>query len=280
MNIPIKHHYLPRFYINNWNNSRGLVTVFFKDERVIEVSSRDICFEKNLYTRREGNVEIESEFFSEIDAKAAQSIKVALDQGISGLEVSHREHIAHFIDTLQPRSPELLNPIKAFGEEKRQEYQSWERMKFDDKGESHRETTLKDKFCDTPYLLKLHSKGEDYERILNSHWFIFDNTTNKDFLTCDSPHLIFSLKGPDRIFKLPDEYLMTLPLTPKKILIISSLKSAIRSHIGNAKEFIVNNNEGIIKSANNIIIANNKEAERFIFRIRKSLSSETSNDGG
>lgn len=214
-----------------------------------------------------GNVEIETEFFSVMDAKAAQALKVALEFGISHLQVSQREHIANFIDTLQSRSPELLNPIKEFGEEQRVEYQAWAKKNFEEKNEYHRENTQKDRFCDTPYLLKLHSKGEDYERILNSHWYIFENKTSKDCLTCDSPHIIYSLKGPDRIYRLPEEFLMTLPLTPKKILIISSIKSAIRSHIGNEKQFIANTNEDIIGSSQNIVIANNKEAERYIFRI-------------
>ncbi len=69
MNTPIKHHYLPRFYINNWNNQKGLVTVFFKDRRVLVVSSKNICFEKNLYTRREGNVEIEKGFLLKLMVK-------------------------------------------------------------------------------------------------------------------------------------------------------------------------------------------------------------------
>ena len=87
MSKPKKHHFLPRFYINYWSNSKGLVTIFLKDgtSRVIEVSSKDICFEKNLYTRREGRVDVETIFFGEIDGNASQALRTLNESAIGKL---------------------------------------------------------------------------------------------------------------------------------------------------------------------------------------------------
>ncbi|WP_339922679.1 DUF4238 domain-containing protein [uncultured Cyclobacterium sp.] len=267
MSKPKKHHFLPRFYVNYWSNSKGLVTIFLKDgtSRVIEVSSKDICFEKNLYTRREGRVDVETIFFGEIDGNASRALRTLNKSGIGNFPPKEKGYFSRFISTLHSRSPEFIQEIRNFNEQGRLRGEKWAEKVFSETGEDIRGKFKKEIYCDSPAVMAYHSGGKDYEIILNSHWEIIENSSNKDFITCDFPLQIIALDGSDTFgYELPREFIMTLPISPLKILLITSNKNMVKRFVGNLKGFVVRINKETIDSANDLVIAKDKEAEKFI----------------
>ncbi len=48
--MTVKEHYVPRFYLTHFANSKGRITVYdFNKKRLFLASSKDLCFKNNLY---------------------------------------------------------------------------------------------------------------------------------------------------------------------------------------------------------------------------------------
>jgi hypothetical protein len=262
-----KHHFLPRFYINNWNKPNGLVTIFLKENppRSFEVLSKDICFDKNLYTKSRGRLDVETDFLSQVDGNAAIVMKKIIENGIDSLDINDREQFAIFINTLHPRSPEFVKDFRDFNEVKRIEGAKWAEKVFQENGEDLRAGFVKQIYDDTPFLIELNAKDENYETILNSNWEIVSNATKNDFLTSDFPLVIFDYSINKFLgSKLPEKFLMILPISPEKLFTVSNEKYRVSSITSNLKDFITKTNDVIINSAKKIIISRDKSAEYFI----------------
>ena len=257
MSKPKRHHFIPKFYINNWNNSKGLVIIYLKGTtpRTLEVQSKDICFEKNLYTKRKGRVDIEVNFFGYIDGNASRVIKILLDTGIDSLDRTNKEHFSLFINTLHARSSEFIKMLRDFN------------LKRLQKNIQLPLEIMQDNYDDSPSYIEYHAKGKDYNKIVESHWHIFENTTEHDFITSDFPLNVYELGGPDKHgVELPDEFLMTLPISPKKVLIVTNNKDKIKLFIKSPNDFIRKINEATISRANEIIISLDRNSEEFILK--------------
>lgn len=261
-----RHHYLPKFYIDYWNNENDLVIIFFKDgsSRVLEVSSKDICFKKNLYTRRNSVVDVETVFFEKIDGNASQACRTINEKGLNMLSSAEKEYLAVFINTLHSRSPELINEMRVYNEQRRQDGEKWAELKFNETGEDIRDNFKKEKYCDSPALLEYFSKGKDYLTLFRARWHIFENTSQNNFITCDFPLHIIRVGGPNKHgIELPDEFIMTLPLSPSKLLIITNKESLLETFIG-MDDFVIKVNQVTIGSARELIISKDKRPEKFV----------------
>ncbi len=86
MSIPIKHHFLPEFYMRSWADLTGQVVAYGRPYKDVEVKRRypsEIGFKKELYSiksrtdpaRRQ---EIESKFMAFVDNQASDALEFLL----------------------------------------------------------------------------------------------------------------------------------------------------------------------------------------------------------
>ncbi len=269
MNKPKKHHFVPKFYIDNWNNKNGLVRIYLKGnpKTTVEVSSKDICFETNLYTKRGGRVEVEINFFGRVDGNASKVLKVLLEQGINSLDQPSKEAFALFVNTLHGRNPEFLTMVRDFNERMRKKGENVANKIYEEGGEDTRKTFAKPDFCDSPFLIEYDAKGKDFDTIVNAHWEIFENNTDRDFITSDFPLSLFPLGGPDKHgVELPDEFLLALPLSPRKLLLVADNENKIELFTQNPRKFVAMMNDFAIARAANIIISNHRTPDEYIMK--------------
>jgi hypothetical protein len=121
MNEPIKHHFVPSFYLANWCEGDGMVPWFMRgaDGAIYEGRGKpdQIAFEKRLYSYErvpeEQRQAVEKRFFSaEVDNRAAPILSKLLDGGVDDLIAEERIYWTRFLIAARLRVPELVNDLK------------------------------------------------------------------------------------------------------------------------------------------------------------------------
>lgn len=261
---PVKHHYIPIFYLKRWISLSNKVCVFLKNkpEVFFEAHPKDICFEKNLYTLRGNRQFIEYDFFWNIDNNAAVAINILLNNGTLSLDSKLKENISLFLLTLNLRSPlsiwefrnysKIQNALKEYKE-------TGDRISPFLKIPDLKNTPIDD----SPYSILIHYKNDvELEKIINARWILINNYTKHQFLTCDNPLHIISFSGEKlNSYALPKIFSMTIPLSPQKMLLITNTRDS--------DEFIERKINKNIRNVNDVIIS---RAKKFI--ISKSFSSK------
>lgn len=123
MTNQMDHHYIPQFFLKNWENNKKIYR-YFKNIKgqIIEdrKPSQSIGFKINLYTLNKGTFLpihdaqiIETEFFKKLDSDCALIlVKMMTDNGINTLNNEERITWAKFIHALMERIPKEIDNKK------------------------------------------------------------------------------------------------------------------------------------------------------------------------
>jgi hypothetical protein len=122
MNEPIRHHYVPVFYLRKWTGPDGRLFRYHRPHQVTVVSRlrpEHTGFEEQLYSLSGSNNEqmIETDFFSPVDNAAAPILERLISHGPGELDSQARSHWTRFIMSLQLRSPQSLAEVKEFSDQ-------------------------------------------------------------------------------------------------------------------------------------------------------------------
>jgi len=118
MNQPLKHHYLPVFYLRRWVGEDGRLVRYHRppgrpDGKVVtsRVSPDYTGFGEQLYTLHGASAPqmIETDFFSPVDNAAAPILDHLIAHGPASLDKTQRWYLARFVHSLQLRGP-ILSP--------------------------------------------------------------------------------------------------------------------------------------------------------------------------
>jgi len=125
MSKPIRQHFIPRSYLNNFgtsNDGKNFIGAKNKEsEKIINVSTKDICVEKNLYTLPEvegqNKFAIEHFYGDNIDGKFPKVYKILTDRNINDIDLETKELIISVALSLYFRTPKFLNQENRIFEE-------------------------------------------------------------------------------------------------------------------------------------------------------------------
>lgn len=121
MSDPVKHHFVPVFYLSKWADQDGYVTATRRasDGGLVthRVKPKETAFEKNLYALEKVAPEhrqvIEKNFFAnEIDDRAAPLHARLLAGEIGRFSQSDRDAWTHFIMAQRLRVPEIVKDLR------------------------------------------------------------------------------------------------------------------------------------------------------------------------
>jgi hypothetical protein len=118
MSEPIKHHYLPVFYLRRWTGSDGRLFRYYRPHKevvVSPVSPEHTGFEKGLYAL-DGAARaqmIETDFFSPVDNAAAPILEHLINRGPGDLSGEQRGLWTRFVMSLQLRNPHSITEIRS-----------------------------------------------------------------------------------------------------------------------------------------------------------------------
>jgi hypothetical protein len=221
-------HYIPQFFLRQWCDTRGNVTVYARrNGRVVTSPQRPkgTAFEENLYSLEGIEPErrhiIEAQFMTRIDTPAAEIVRKILSGGFANLTVSERSDFARFLLSLRARHPDAIALVREKGPE---HLTAALALNPDDyvsvKSPSSPATLVEWVQQHAPPLIQnfgianlpgLIANDEVGERVFRMNWWVHDvSAANTDLLLGDRPCL---LEGD----AVAGDCLITLPLSPKML---------------------------------------------------------------
>ncbi len=123
-NEPIKQHYIPRSYLKNFG-IEGKKGNYFVDAYKLEddvlleqISTKDICFKKNLYTIPNADIDrkydLEHHYAEHVDSEFPKIYKLLVDESVLLLTPNQKRQILYVCLSLYFRTPRFLNHQNAF----------------------------------------------------------------------------------------------------------------------------------------------------------------------
>ena len=245
MNKPIKHHYIPQFYLKRWLNSDGILYVYMRGKieplKIPEKSLLNFCQENHLYSipslAPEDSEVIETKWFAPLDGDAAIIIEKFNKGKVENLTSVERSNWFYFCSNLYYRSPRGMKDIA-------QKIHA-----------NHMSLGLKNKEEMAALMLpKLTNLDESGRFFINWNWFIED--TEEEFLIGDRLPT-FNLNVNNQLFTY-------LAINPRKIF-YASYKSDQKFYDRNRREY----NKYIVTNAERFVFANSRNNEEFILKYLK-----------
>lgn len=232
-----------------------------------KVSTKDICLEENLYTRRQGNIDVEDKFFAELDAKASKALTGIITLGVNKITPEERKDFARFVNTLHFRHPDFIKEMREYNETCRQRGVEWADKVYLQTGEDIRHSFKKEKYDDSPAVMQYHA-DDGLETTLNAHWDLLSNNSSFELLTGDFPLQLEHISGPPTHgLCLPEKFLLLLPLNPRDILLISNEATVLKKIKSMPmRELVKRVNLKTVKQSRNIIISRSRSSEGFILK--------------
>ena len=123
MSKPVHQHFIPKSYLNNFainDGDKNFISAKNKEnEKLITVSTREICVEKNLYTlpKSENKFAIEHFYADNIDGKFPEVYKILTDKSINKIDFETKVNIISVALSLYFRTPKFLNQENKIFEE-------------------------------------------------------------------------------------------------------------------------------------------------------------------
>ncbi|MBW3522889.1 DUF4238 domain-containing protein [Chryseobacterium sp. NKUCC03_KSP] len=123
MSKPIHQHFIPKSYLNNFavnDNNKNFISAKNSDNnKIITVSTRDICVGKNLYTlpSDDNKFAIEHFYADHIDSKFPELYKILTDSKIIEIDSKTKTDIIATVLSLYFRTPKFLNQENKIFEE-------------------------------------------------------------------------------------------------------------------------------------------------------------------
>lgn len=121
MNEPIRHHFVPVFYLSNWCESDGMVPFSMREDdgSILQrrVSPTATAFENRLYSYEKvpekQRQAVEKQFFAaEVDDKAAPVMQKIVAGEIGNLSPEERTDWTRFLIAARLRVPEIVHDLK------------------------------------------------------------------------------------------------------------------------------------------------------------------------
>lgn len=248
-NGPIKQHYIPRSYLKNFGVEGKKGNYFvdayrLEDDLLLEqISTKSICFEKNLYTIPNAEIDrkydLEHHYAEHVDSEFPKIYKLLTDESVKVLIPEQKRQILYVCLSLYFRTPRFLNHQNAFTD------QILDRMllyankngdvKFTFEEEKH-EFNIKDldkvryEFKERnriKFLVQHLEKWKEfvdfkYDCTINVHRI---NDKNAPLITCDNPVSIRGMKttrfeglfNPNSVITLPLDTRYYLEIFPNSI---------------------------------------------------------------
>lgn len=246
MNNPVRHHYIPQFYLKRWLNSEGILYVYMRGRKEpIELHEKGLinfCQENHLYSipsiAPNDPAKIEKEWAVPIDTQAAGVIDKFDNGKVENLTDAERLSWANFCATLWYRSPKGLkyisqktvkNPISCFLSDVRKQ--------------------------DLPaYTLPKLNYLESENIFTGLNWFV--STTEDELLIGDTL--------PTFNMDVDSQWYVYLPICPNKIFYVA-INNPPPFNDKNRQEF----NKWIVQNAERFVFANSRKNKEFILKYFK-----------
>lgn len=123
MSKPVHQHFIPKSYLNNFaisEDDKNFISAKDRDkDKVITVSTRDICVDKNLYTlpQNENKFAIEHFYADNIDGKFPEVYKMLIEKTTNDIDIQTKVNIISVALSLYFRTPKFLNQENRIFEE-------------------------------------------------------------------------------------------------------------------------------------------------------------------
>lgn len=285
MSTPIKHHYLPEFYLRRWIGSDGKLTEFRRPHRNLVERRKhpaETGFERELYsikTRDDAAArqELETGFLRKVDNDAAQALLYLEQERGEPPPERLRDGWIRFVMSLLHRSPARVAKMRRRITEHEVEVlanmkRRWSSVRgpsdpasYEDYVASPEAKTLVEE-----NLAKLLADMMDSEMIGNAlaqmHWgFARLGTQRFGLMTSDDPVMLSNGIGTSNGF-------VALPTSPSSFFIAANrleVIEAFRSQTNRALELAFN--DAVVRQAHHLVIAPDRRQFRFVEnRLRQS----------
>lgn len=267
-NPPVRHHYIPEFYLKNWCQKQV-------DNRLVEYQrigprqlvhaafkyTKQVGFKKNLYTIPEFDPDVrtwvEAQFMGQVDSHAAQIQQVML-RGKPTLNNEDQIHWARFMISLVHRNPEkvesLRNSWKKICSERKREFRPTLPESLNGASENIYQKLEAYEFV--RLLTRIIDSDRVVETLINMNWNIM--SINKgDLLTSDRP--IFRSKS------LEEEYAyIALALNPKNLLLLVNNRKTFEKITSHWNEMAIDYNNAVVRQACKYVYGSHLNHKRFI----------------
>ncbi|WP_108422842.1 DUF4238 domain-containing protein [Flagellimonas amoyensis] len=124
MSNPIRQHYIPRSYLKNFattgKKNKQFVDVYQIENEVIlgQVSTKDICVQKNLYTIPSEMIEakyaLEKHYAENVDGEYSKIYNLLIDKSVLEVSPEQKVQVLYVCLSLYFRTPRILNLQKDF----------------------------------------------------------------------------------------------------------------------------------------------------------------------
>jgi hypothetical protein len=248
-NEPVKQHYIPRSYLKNFGVEGKKGNYFvdayrLEDDLLLEqISTKSICFEKNLYTIPNAEIDrkydLEHHYAEHVDSEFPKIYKLLTDESIKVLTPEQKRQILYVCLSLYFRTPRFLNHQNAFTDQILDRMLLYANEKGDVKftfEEEKHEFNIKDidkvryEFKErnrVKFLVQHLEKWKEfvdfkYDCTINVHRI---NDKNAPLITCDNPVSIRGMKttrfeglfNPNSVITLPLDTRYYLEIFPNSI---------------------------------------------------------------
>jgi hypothetical protein len=287
---PIKHHYLPEFYLRRWTGGDGRLTEFRRPHRqLIERRKHpaETGFERELYsikTRDDAAArqELETGFLRKVDNDAAQALVYLEEQRSTPPDERLRDGWVRFLMSLLHRSPARVEIMRRKIAEQEQEVLADIKRRWSEVRGATDPATFEE-YIATPEakslvdenLAKLLTDMMDSEVIGNAlarmHWgFGKLDTYRYGLMTSDAPVMLSNGIGERNGF-------VALPTSPTSFFIAANRPEVIRAfrtQTNRALELAFN--DAVVRQARHLVIA--RDARQFRFVENRFLRGRTGLD--
>ncbi len=305
--LPIRHHYLPQFYLKGFSTDKSRLHVF--DKKATDEKSKfryqtteKIAYENNLYTykTKESKKETLEDFFCQIEGMAKTVItKLEMREEITPME---RGHLALFVAFLWLRTPtskkETLGMQQELAEKSMRMMYHFPQQKdmmrefFEKQGKHFTDEELDDliDFATNPkrstlvidfppgYWIKqmLELADKIYVYLAHCVWEIRHAVKNYAYITSDNPVLLIPSEPPHPFYGfglLTPGVKKTVPLTANMYLIMHEPQKELELiHTVGDKEFFREVNEWIMENAERFVFSPDKGKLEKMLKVNPKLA--------
>lgn len=247
---PIKHHYVPQFYLKRWFNDKGFLYKYSRGccepQKICEKGLNNVCQENHLYSMPLLNPErpelAELNFFQTLDANASMIIDKFKEGVVNNLSNVERIDWIKFLKMMMFRRPEMINV-------EMERISNLECFKGAPKNET-RDYTI-DALCNSH---KEKSLAQDI--LVSSVWKVY-KTQENSFIISDNPYV--HLGG------MIASYNFSIPLCPNKIFVIHNDFNFLENSCS-LEQYRKKHNKIMIDQATRFIFTTDRNDEDFILK--------------
>ena len=247
-----KHHYVPRFYLNNFSAEPGQIYVYRRGAEPFISSIRKVAAEEEFYSFRNPdsgtNDDAIEKMFSFIESKASTIISKILSAPALDLDDEEREVLALFISFLFTRGRWYLewqkNLFAAFDDmqlkinaQNEDQFLLLAREALGDISKDEalelRNDILSNKFTvkyeDSPYFLgsSLQHALELFPYVVSKQYHLLKNDSSRVLITSDCPLVIIKPPGyPEELGIGIANGFLALPISPSRCLLLHAYSRA------------------------------------------------------